>query len=242
MRRAVHLPQAGVERVGRAGIHREIDRARLRVSEQHPIPRLAAVARAEDASLLGGRIRVAEHRRIDEVRVLRVDANARDGHRVGQPDVGPRLPAVGCPVDAVALDDIAPQLHFAHPDVDDIRIRLRDRHGADRRRLQKGVGGRAPRGAAVGRLPEAAAGRAEVVLERPARAARHGDRAPAAIRADAPPFQAAEHRLLEWGGTSGLLGVGAISGPEPEDEQRGGDGGRPAWPSSVHRRSPPARI
>ena len=97
-----------------------------------------------------------------------MDADPRDRLRLLQADVRPRLAGVGGLVDAVALDDVAAQLGLAHPGVDDVGIRRRDRDGADRRGLDLLVGDRPPRQAAVGRLPDAAAGRAEVVLERPA--------------------------------------------------------------------------
>ena len=72
---------------------------------------------------------------------------------------------------------------LAGADVDDVWIGRGDGDGADRRAGDLTVGHRLPRRAAVGRLPQAAAGGAEVVLERTRGAAGDGDRAPAALRA-----------------------------------------------------------
>ena len=105
------------------------------------------------------------------------------------------LPAIGGLVDAVALDDVAAQLRLAHADVDDVGIGGRDGDGADRGGLQRLVGDRRPGRAAVGRLPEAAAGGAEVVFERPGVAAGRAGRSSAARGADAAPAQAAEERV-----------------------------------------------
>src|SRR5690606_34592736 len=61
-----------------------------------------------------------------------------------------------------------------------------------------------PRGAAVRRLPQPAARRAEVVLERPGRAAGHGDRAAAPVRAHVAPLETVEQaRVVGDGGRRG---------------------------------------
>src|SRR5207253_5348158 len=55
----------------------------------------------------------------------------------------------------------------------------------------------APAHSAIRGLPEAAAGRAEVVLEWPACAPLHGNRSSAAIRPDRAPFHSAKERRVD---------------------------------------------
>ena len=120
-----------------------------------------------------------------------------DGQRLLEPDVRPGLAGVGRLVDAVALEHVAAQLGLAHPDVDDVRVRLGDGDRADRGGLEEAIGDGTPRQAAVGRLPQPAAGGAEVVLERPAGAAGHRLRAAAARGSERSPAQAGEQRRID---------------------------------------------
>ena len=145
--------------------------------------RLAAVGGLEDAAFGMVVVGLAEHRRVDGVAVGGMHAQPRHGLRVLEAEVRPRLAAVGRAVDAVALDDVAAERHFPAADVDDVGIALAHAERAHRRHRDLAVGHRRPRGAAVGRLPGAAADRAEPVLVRPGVAAADGDRAAAAGRA-----------------------------------------------------------
>ena len=102
----------------------------------------------------------------------------------------PGLAGVGRLVDAVALDDVAAECPTP-------RRRCRRRRGSTGRsptaptdeHRDLAVGHRPPGRAAVGRLPQAAAGRAEVVLVRPRIAAGHRNRPAAARRPEAAPAQ-----------------------------------------------------
>src|SRR5205085_2181434 len=75
--------------------------------------------------------------------------------------------------------------------------RLAHRDRADGRTLDLVVGHGRPRLAAVHRLPEAAADRAEVRLLRASAHATHGDRASTAIRADRAPAIRCEERAVD---------------------------------------------
>ena len=120
----------------------------------------------------------------------------RDRVGVREADVRPRLAGVGRLVDAVARLDVAADARLAHADEDDVRDRLRDGDRADRRARDLAVGDRRPVLAAVGRLPQTAAGRAEVADLRLALHAGDRDRSAAAIGPDAAPPQAAQdHRV-----------------------------------------------
>src|SRR5215813_2745549 len=81
------LPERGVEHLGLARIHHEVGDAGGVVAEEDLLPRLAAVVRAIDASVGTGTEHVPLRADVDEVRVLRMDAHARDLPRVGKADV-----------------------------------------------------------------------------------------------------------------------------------------------------------
>src|SRR5690606_4534122 len=121
-----------------------------------------------------------------------VDADAGDRAGVLEPEVLPGAAAVGRLVDAVTLHHVPAELDLAHPYVDDVGIRLAHGDGADRRAADLAVGDRAPGQTSVGRLPQPAARRTEVILVRPGDAAGHGDRASAAVGADVPPPESGE--------------------------------------------------
>src|SRR6185503_14987779 len=87
--------------------------------------------------------------------IARVYVDHRDHLRVAKPQVRPCLAAVGGLVDAVARREVGADDARARPHVDDVRVRGRDRNGADRPgRLIVEDGG--PRRAVVSRAPDAA--------------------------------------------------------------------------------------
>ncbi len=186
------LPEARVQRAGVVGVHREIGGARLVVDEEDLLPALAAVLGAEDPALGVGSPGVAERGHVDEVRVRRVHAHARNLPRVGKPHVLPGLSAVGRLVHAVAVREVASDVRLPHADVDHVRIRLGHGDRADRARLEVLVGHDLPVGAAVGRLPDPAAGGAEVEDVGLVAYADDRDRAAAAVWTDRAEAQALE--------------------------------------------------
>ena len=177
---------------------------------------------------------VAERRHEDDVGVQRVHANLRDVLRLDEADVRPRLAGIRRLVHAVARRDVAADFALAGADIHDVRIPWRDSHGADRRARDLTVGHRTPGGAAVHRFPQAAAGGAEVVLERPGHAAGDRNRTAAAIRSDVAPAQRAERSRrigrARAGASAALRRDGPLDDDEPADEQQ-----RETQPYSVRR-------
>src|SRR5262249_48259466 len=84
-----HLPGAGVEHARVARVEHQVDCPGLLAGEQDALPALAAVGAAEHAALLAFAVQVAQSGGVHPVRVLRVDAHARDVVGVAQPDVLP---------------------------------------------------------------------------------------------------------------------------------------------------------
>ena len=157
------LPLVGrrVERVRIARIHGDVDEPRVLVDELRVGPRLPAVGRLEQPALPVRAEQVAGRRDIDDVGVCRVNDDAADVLRVGEPHEGPRRAAVGRFVDAVAPRRALAVVRLAGADPDDVRVGARDGDVADRRRAEV-VEDRRPRRSAVHRLPHAAGGRADV--------------------------------------------------------------------------------
>ena len=112
--------------------------------------------------------------------------------------VRPGLAGVGRLVDAVARLDVAADARLAHPDVDDVGLDSDTATAPTDALRDLAIGDRRPCLAAVGRLPEAAARRAEVRRLRPALHAGDGDRAAAAIRPDAAPAKCFPDRGVDW--------------------------------------------
>ncbi len=66
---ATRGPGSGVEDARIVGIHREVVDADILVDVEDAIPRVAAIARAEEAALLVWTVGMAERGDVDEVRV-----------------------------------------------------------------------------------------------------------------------------------------------------------------------------
>ena len=89
----------------------------------------------------------------------------------------------------IALRDVGAHVGFAGADVDDVRLRRRDRDRADRADVDV-IEDRLPRAAGIVGSPDAAVHRAEIETLRIPRVARDGKHASAAERADGTPFAA----------------------------------------------------
>ena len=193
------------------GLRRSIETSTapvLCVAEQHALPGLAAVAALVEAALLAWPAVLAEAGDEDDVVIGGMNADPRDRVRVAEAELRPGLSGVGGLVDAVAGHDVAADARLAHADVDHVGVRLGDGDGADRRTADLAVGDRRPGVARVDGLPQAAAHRAEVGVERTAFDAAHRNRSTAAVGADAAPARGLENRLLrsrDGGGRCGGL-------------------------------------
>ena len=156
---AAEIPHRGIDRVRFQRAHGQHAAAgRSIAARQHFAPRLAAVAGLVDAALVVVVPQMAGGTRVNRVAVLRIDQDPGDVLGILQADIGPVLAAVGRFVDAVADRDAVahPGLAGAHPH--DLRIGGIDGDGADRLHVRL-VEHRLEGGAAVDRLPHAAAGR-----------------------------------------------------------------------------------
>ena len=156
------------------------------VLRQHLLKRAAAVGRSIDAALVVRTVGMAEHGDEQPIGVARVDDDVGNLLAVAEAEMRPRLAGVGRLVDAVADRQIGAGEPFAAADVDDVRVRRRDRDRADR------SGGlvvedRRPRPPEVGRLPHPAVYRAGIEDVRLRRHAGDGFGPSAAERSDRTP-------------------------------------------------------
>jgi hypothetical protein len=166
------------------------------------IPRPPAVPGAEHAPLAVRPPRVAEGGDVDEVRIIRMHADAPDVAGVAEPHVGPAAAGVGGAVHAVAVRHVAANARLAGAGVDHVGIGGRDGHRADGGRLEEAVGDVLPVGAAVGRLPDAARAGAEVEDHGLDGIAGDGHRPAAAVGAHETPLKRVEETGIDahWAG------------------------------------------
>ena len=154
----------------RLAVDHQVDRADAVVDEEHLLPRLPAIHGSEDAPLGVLREQMSHGRDVDDVRILRMDDDARDVMRVGETHELPGRAGIRGLEDAFA-GIRGPRVRLvarAHPD--DAGVRRGDRHRADGRGADA-VGDVGPCGSRVRRLPEPAAprrrvDRVEVIVER----------------------------------------------------------------------------
>src|SRR5262249_41953735 len=148
------LPRPGEDRPRILRVHRQTRAAGFLVDEQHLLPMLAAVGRAEDTFLSLRSRQPSGRADEDDVRVGRVDEHAGVAAGFVEAGVRPRASGVDRFVAAVA-DDVRvpnrPRLTRARPD--DVRIGRCDGESADRLNRHP-VRNRIPADAAVGRLPD----------------------------------------------------------------------------------------
>ncbi len=151
----------GVDDAGIRRIDLDVGAAGIRVEVEHLRPGPAAVGRLEEAALLVRAPLVTERGDVGDVRVSRVDADARDPLGVGEAEMRPRLAGVGRPIDAVAERHAVARIALARAYPHDVAIGGRDGDRADREhRLM--IEKRPERRARVGRLPDAAVRTADI--------------------------------------------------------------------------------
>ena len=139
-------------------IHAQVAGAGIGTPEEHVVPRLSAITRAENAALLVGAMGVAQGGDVHHVGIGRVNAQLGDVARISQTEVVPRPPGVGRTVHAIAMGYVATDAAFAHTRVDHVLVSAGDREGADRCTLKETVGDVLPIDPAVSGLPHPAAG------------------------------------------------------------------------------------
>ena len=198
-------PRRGVDarRVGR--VEEDVDGARVVVEAEHALPRPAAVVGPVDAALSVRRVQVADGGHERHVRVVAVDDHAPDVVRLVEPEVRPRLAAVGRLVDAGAGVGRPRRVRLAGADPDGRPVALGvapvDGDVADRD-LGHVVEERREGAAGVRRPPQAARGVGDVEVGRVARLALDVGHAPAHDRRPDGP-----ERDLGDGGPAGEVGA-----------------------------------
>ncbi len=140
VRPALGLPRPGEDDARVVRVDREVVDTGPLGDEEDVVPGLAAVQRAVEAALGVRAVGVPEGGDVDAVGIARVNAHLADVARLLQPEVLPGLAGVGAAVDAVAVADVATDRGLAHPDVDDVRVRLGDGDPTDRGALEVAVG------------------------------------------------------------------------------------------------------
>src|SRR5919201_2063074 len=98
--RALRLPEGGVEDAGVVRVHGEVDGAGPLAAKEDLLPGGAAVARAIEPALLVRSPGVAQRRDVDQVGVVRVDADLGNVPGIGQAKSGSRPVAGGRFADA----------------------------------------------------------------------------------------------------------------------------------------------
>ncbi len=93
-RLTAHLPERGEQGVGIPRVENYIDPTRVAVSEQHPLPGLAAIARSKNSALVVRSERVPERRDEYDIRVVRIDDYGADLTRIDESDVLPCLAGI----------------------------------------------------------------------------------------------------------------------------------------------------
>ena len=125
--------------------------------------------------------------------ILRIDGDLRNLLRIAEAQVRPRRAGVGRLVDAVADREVRARQPFAAADVEDVGIRRRNRHPANRSgRLV--VEDRLPGAAGVVGLPDAAVHHAYIEGEGLTPMSRRRLRPPRAKRPDVAPLHFSEER------------------------------------------------
>ena len=119
---APRRPAAGVQDARVERVHGQVHGAGVGAAVQHLLPGLSAVARAVHAALGVGAEGVAQGSHVDQVRVLRVHADAADVPRLLQAQVLPGAPGVGGAVHPVAVGHVDADGGLARAGVDHVRV------------------------------------------------------------------------------------------------------------------------
>ena len=191
------MPHPGVEYARVGGVHRQVRRARVRVHLEDELPGLAAVFGAIHAAL---RVRcpdLALDGDVGEIGVGRMHLDLGDLAGLRQPHERERLARVRRLPEPLALRRRhAADRRLAGADVDDVRIRGRDRYRADRADGNLLIGDVLPGLAGIAGFPNAASRCPHVVELVVARHTVHRGNAPPAPWADEPVFQAVEQSFF----------------------------------------------
>ena len=212
-RQTAEGPHAGVDVAGVRQVDVDVRAPRVLVDEQHVVPRLSTVGRAEDAALLVGAPFVAHRADQCDIGIARVDDDALDAFAVVEAEVGPGRAAIGRTVHAVTVRDRVARVALAGAEPYDVVV------GGGKRQRPDRVGvlivplmleGHA----AVGGLPDAPVGRTDPEGPRIARYAYDGGHPSAHVHGtDVSPLDVAQ-RSRDGGGALGPGRRGGEKGQE----------------------------
>src|ERR1700691_3581852 len=161
-RGAPRLPERGKQNVGIVGIEGHVDASTVLIFIENFFPAFAAIDGAENAAFGVGSIGMAERSYENDVGIIGIDDDFADGTTVAQANVFPSLARIERFVDSIALRSVAAYAGFARTHVNRIGIGIGYRQAANGSGSLFIENGR-PGHCAVGRLPDPAASRAEIV-------------------------------------------------------------------------------
>ena len=222
------LPRGGVDGVRVAGLELEVHRPGLLGHEEHELPIRPAVLGAVDPALGVRREGIPDLRHPGGIGIFRMDEDGAGAAGVLEAEAPPGLAGVVGPVDPLPDDDVAAQAVGAGGHIDDVRIAVRHRDGADGGALEGAVRDRDPVVAVVRGLPDAAPGGAHVEGPGMGAVARH--------RGDPAAPRGADHAVLHGGQQ---VGVGLGRGGRRDQRREGQEEERRESPA--HRTSPEAQ-
>src|SRR6266404_3963442 len=154
VRRTAPLIRRGIKNVRALRIHGDVAHSRVVIYLQDLRPRFSPVRRLVNAALRIRPPQMPQRRHVQHIRISRMNHNAPNVTRCAQPHVLPSLSSVQRFIGSVAPRRTLPIVRFARPHPHHRRIRWCDSDVADRR-YSLLVENRRPRGAIVGRLPNA---------------------------------------------------------------------------------------
>src|SRR5579884_4309272 len=89
------LPEGGIEDARVVGVYRQVAGPGPLATEQHALPRLAAILRTIDAAFRVRPVRVSLRGHVNKIGIMGMDAHLRDMPRIRQAEMRPRLPLIG---------------------------------------------------------------------------------------------------------------------------------------------------
>ena len=186
---AIGLPYRRVQNAGVIRIHRQINCARFFAPKQNIFPSCSAVFRAKDAALFVRPKSVTECRHIDQIGVLRMNANFADMTGFLQADVCPSFTAIGRLVHPITVGDIEADGSFACAGVDNVWIGIRHCDCPYGSTIEKSVRNIFPVRSGIVSFPDTTGTCAKVEHRQFCRMSRHSNNTPASWGTDTAPFE-----------------------------------------------------
>ena len=197
---------AANKNIGIVRIEGHVDASGVLIFVENFLPGLAAIGRAENTALGVRSVGMAERGHENDVRIVGIDDDFADGAAVAQANVLPGLASVERFVNSIAVRDVSANAGLACTHVN--RVVIGVGHGeAANGSTSLFIENRRPGHGAVGRLPDAAAGRAEIIGRGIAGNSGCSQRAPATERADHAILHAFEKLVFRLAGIVFAVGI-----------------------------------